>query len=272
MERAPRSCILCGSRKREPLMEKGSWRVYRCASCGLGFLDPRPSEKEVKDLYCEKYFADQYDMGIEPNTSKFEKRLSQESHRLHFFCGIKKKGRVLDIGCGNAYFLAACRNKGYEVYGLDISDWAARYATQKLGIPVVIGKSRTVELPPHNFDIITMWHFLEHTRNPHKTVLEAKKWLKEDGILIIDVPNYESTDAQKNWGNWVGWQLPYHFYHFTPKTLKDLAEKCGLRAIKTKNYHSETIKISLKRIPIVGLFARLIAKMYSGTSIAMIFR
>lgn len=272
MEDAPKVCILCNSRDREPIIKKNQWQVYRCASCGLGFLDPRPSKKDLETLYTEKYFADQYDTGIEPDTPEFKRRLSQESHRIRFFSNIKQRGRVLDIGCGNGYFLAACQNRDYDVQGLDISDWAVQYATQKLGLSVKTGEINTVKLPSHSFDIITMWHFLEHTKNPLQTLLEVKNWLKKDGILVIDVPNYESTDALKNWGNWVGWQLPYHLYHFTPQTLKDLVGKCGFRVIKKKDYHSETIKMSLKGIPVVGLFARLIAKMYSGTSIAMVFR
>ena len=270
MEKAPEYCILCGARDREALIKMDSWNVYKCSSCGLGFLDPRPTEEDIAKLYskeyCEKYFIE----GGKPNSAEFKKRLSLETHRIRFFKGIKGKGRVLDIGCGYGYFLAACRNHGYDVQGLDISGWASQHATEKLDLPITLGLIDEVELPHQSFDIITMWHFLEHTPNPRKAILKARDWLKNDGVLIIDVPNYEGTDARKNWKEWVGWSVPYHLYHFTPQTLKQLLLVCGFHVVKTKNYHSDTVKKSLKRIPLVSIFARLISRMFSGHSIAVV--
>jgi predicted RNA binding protein YcfA (HicA-like mRNA interferase family) len=88
--------------------------------------------------------------------------------------------------------------------------------------------------------------------------------------LIVDVPNYEGTDAQKMWNDWSGWSLPYHLYHFTPDALVSMLESHGFKIIRTKNYHSEYIKDKLRQIPVISLFARLIAKRYSGTSFAVV--
>jgi 2-polyprenyl-3-methyl-5-hydroxy-6-metoxy-1,4-benzoquinol methylase len=115
----------------------------------------------------------------------------------------KARGRLPDIGCGNGYFMALCRSKGYEVQGIDVSKWAATYATEALGITVHIGQIDDVELPRGQFDIITMWHSLEHTRNPRYTIEKAKGWLKADGILAIEVPNYEGRDARSYGQDWV---------------------------------------------------------------------
>jgi len=231
-----------------------------------------PSKQEIQSLYDQDYFAQEYGPGIDPDSPEFEKRLSLEGHRVRFFKRTKRKGRVLDIGCGNSYFLTACRKEGYDVHGLDISDWAVQYATVKLGISVAAGEFGEVAFPPHSFDVITMWHFLEHTRDPRHVMMKAREWLKEDGILIIDVPNYEGTDAQKNWQNWVGWKLPYHLFHFTPATIKALASMYGFGLVKSKDYHSETIKAALRRTPVLRPFARLIARIYSGTSIAVLLK
>jgi SAM-dependent methyltransferase len=271
MEKAPEFCILCGSRDREALIKMDSWHVYKCSSCGLGFLDPRPSKEDIAKLYDKDYCEDQFTEGGEVGSPEFKKRLSLETHRIRFFKGIKGKGKVLDVGCGYGYFLAACRTMyGYDVHGLDVSGWAAHYAAEKLGLSVTFGDIDTVNLPPNSYDVITMWHFLEHTRDPRETILKAMDLLKKDGILVIDVPNYDGTDARKNWDNWIGWQPPYHFYHFTPHTLKKLVSLCGLSVLKAKDYHSETVKVSLKRIPVVSIFARLISRMYSGHSIAVV--
>ena len=271
MERAPSSCMLCGDKERKLLVKNEPWYIYGCASCGLGFLDPRPSKEDIAKLYDKEYCEDQFVEGGGVGSPEFMKRLSLETHRVRFFRGLKRKGKILDIGCGYGYFLAACRTiYGYDVHGLDVSEWAAHYAAERLGLSVTVGEIETVKLPPNSYDIITMWLFLEHTRDPREAILKAMDLLKKDGILVIDVPNYDGTDARKDWGNWVGWQPPYHFYHFTPHTLKRLLKLCGLCVLKAKDYHSETVKVTLKRIPVVSIFARLISKMYSGHSLAVV--
>lgn len=270
MERAPETCILCQIPERELLIEKDGWKVYRCPACGLGFLDPRPPESEIERLYQSKYFSERYDEGIDPASSRYRKRLSGEQHRTRFIKSVKRSGHLLDIGCGYGYFLDACRRAGYKVHGLDVSEWAVRYAVEKLGLSITTGKICDIIFPPKSFDIITMWHSLEHTPDPHMALQKAKSWLKQDGILVIDVPNYEGTDAQKKWQEWDGWSLPYHFWHFTFKSLRLLLKQYGFKIIKYKDYHSDVVKAKFKRIPIISLFARMIAKMYSGTSVAVV--
>lgn len=255
---------------RDLLIEKDGWKVHRCPACGLGFLDPRPSEGEIERLYQSEYFSDQYDEGLDPASSAYRKRLSGEQHRVKFVKSIKRSGTLLDIGCGYGYFLDACRRAGYQVHGLDVSDWAVRYAVETLGLAITTGKIGDIIFPPQSYDIITMWHSLEHTPDPQMVLQKAKSWLKPQGILVIDVPNYEGTDAQKLWQQWNGWQLPYHFWHFTLKSLGLLLKQYGFKIVKYKDYHSDVVKAKYKPIPIVGLFARMIAKMYSGTSVAVV--
>ena len=265
-------CHLCGQSGKEKIFSENEWHVYKCTSCGLGLLDPLPSDEEIAKLYNEEYCKEQFVEGGEIGSEDFKKRLRNEKHRVQLFNRIIKKGKVLDIGCGYGYFLAACRENGYEVQGLDISDWSAEYTRKKLNIPVFIGSLDKLKTERHSFDVITMWHFLEHTRNPRQILLQAKELLKEKGLLVVEVPNYAGTDAQRSWDNWVGWQLPYHFYHFTQENLTALLSQVGFEVIKTKDYHSETIKMALQSVPLVKYFSRIIAKMYSGHSIAMVAR
>ncbi|MEJ2170234.1 MAG: hypothetical protein P8X90_32435, partial [Desulfobacterales bacterium] len=75
MERAPEICILCQTSEREILIQTENWIVYRCRTCGLDFLDPRPSESEIEDLYQSDYFSEQYDGGIDPESSQYKQRL-----------------------------------------------------------------------------------------------------------------------------------------------------------------------------------------------------
>ena len=270
MERAAAKCILCNRSERSLLFQQGDWSVYRCDGCGLGFLDPRPDSDELNELYRSDYFQSHYDKGLKVESPEMKRRLSQETHRIRFFKKGKRQGRLLDIGCGMGYFLLACRRCGYDVEGMDISTDSAAYVREELKIPVSVETIDGVDYPPASFDIITMWHFLEHTREPVKYLEKARLWLKPDGILVVDVPNYMGTDARKMWNRWPQWSLPYHFYHFTPETLNQLLAKQGFRTIRHKNYLSEYVKESLDRTIFLKPVSRLIARFYSGHSFAVV--
>ena len=269
MENGPTNCILCGSRKTELLIEVDNWKIMRCSECGLGILDPRPSPDEIKKLYSGHYFSDHYDQGLKIDSKRFERRIRSETHRINFFKRLKREGRVLDIGCGYGYFLYACRLFGYNVHGLEVSEWAYRYGSEKLKLPVSLGDIEDVHFEAKSFDVITMWHFLEHTFDPRRYIRRASEWLRRDGILIVDVPNYRGTDAMKTWNTWQGWDVPFHLYHFTPETLKRILIKFGFRPIKSKDYVSEYVKDRLNRSIHISSLSRFIAGFFSGHSIAI---
>jgi len=270
MERAEKRCILCDSPERSILFQQGEWSVYRCDGCGLGLLDPRPDPEELNELYSSGYFDSHYDAGLKIDSPEMARRLSQEKHRIRFFHGVKTSGKLLDIGCGMGYFLHACRLAGYDVEGMDISHDSAAYVINTLGIPVTVGVVDDVEYPPESFDIVTMWHFLEHARQPVQYLQKVRRWLKPDGILVVDVPNYQGTDAQKMWDSWAGWSLPYHFYHFTPDTQRQLLAKYGFDTVRSKNYLSEYVKEKLDRTIFMRPFSRMIARCYSGHSYVVV--
>ncbi len=271
-ETLPDPCAVCGSDRGTPLIRRKEWRVLACTGCGLGILSPRPSEEALQKLYEAEYFKDQYDDGLDPSSAAFQKRIRSEDHRIRFVQKAASSGKILDMGCGYGYFPAAARMAGFSVTGYEIAEWAARYAQERLQLPVVQAPLSPRLFAPGSFDVISMWHFLEHTADVNFTITTAAGWLKQEGALVIDVPNYEGTDARKNGADWVGWQLPYHLYHFSPESLRRLLEKHGFSIRFSKTYHSETIKNRLRRLPVIGWAARPIAKFYSGTSIAVIAR
>jgi SAM-dependent methyltransferase len=270
MEWAPGECVLCGGTDRVLLLREGEWTVHKCTGCGLGVLDPRPDPGELGQLYRESYFVSHYENVLPPGSGGMRRRLSQERHRVDFFRRYKSAGKVLDIGSGRGYFLEACRLHGYDVVGFDVSDDAAASVRDTLGIAVKTGEMREDLFEPGSLDLVTMWHALEHTSDPRVPLRFAWKWLSPDGILVVDVPNHESTDARRIGNAWDGWSLPYHFFHFTPSSLEGLLARCGFQVLGSKTYHSEYIKERLKRVPLLGLLARPIAKLYTGTSVAFV--
>jgi 2-polyprenyl-3-methyl-5-hydroxy-6-metoxy-1,4-benzoquinol methylase len=268
-ENGPAGCIICGSSRRSALLKSGRWVVMRCDGCGLGFLDPRLSSDEIAELYKSEYFAARYDGGLDPSSDKFAKRISGESHRVRFVRRLARSGSLLDIGCGYGYFLHACMQAGFKVKGLDVSDWAADYARDTLGIDVALGEAAEDVFEPETFDVICMWHSLEHTTDPHRALRASSIWLKPGGLFVVDVPNYQSTDARRIGKEWDGWSIPYHFWHFTPETITRLLDMHGFRVVHSKTYHSEWVKKTLARTIVLKPVARLISKIYSGTSVAV---
>jgi 2-polyprenyl-3-methyl-5-hydroxy-6-metoxy-1,4-benzoquinol methylase len=226
----------------------------------------------LQDLYNQAYFASHYNEELKPDSDQMIRRLSQESHRLRFFHPYKKTGRILDIGCGRGYFLLACRKHNYEVEGIDISVAAAAYVRSTLNIPVHVGPINEITLADRAYDAVTMWHSLEHTTDPHAYIQRARRWLKEDGILVVDVPNHEGYDALKMGSNWSQWDLPFHYFHFTPRSLAVLLEKHGFEIVRRKSYLSEHVKEKLQKAALPAALARIIARLYTGGSYAVVAR
>lgn len=272
MEQASPACIVCGCAERTRLVEKQGWTVYKCAGCGLGVLDPRPDPEELGRLYEKGYFDSHYSERLKADSPAMQRRLSQQSHRLRFFRRLKRKGLVVDVGCGMGYFLYAAKRAGYGVRGVDLSDWAASYITGELQIPVSIGPIDEIVLGEGTVDVLTLWHSLEHMRHPRESLNRMAGWLKPEGLLVIEVPNHEGTDAVKMAADWPDWDLPYHLYHFSPKSLHMLLAAAGFEVIREKTYLSEHVRRRLEALFVPGFLARLIATFYSGSGYAVIAR
>lgn len=272
MTRTPPACVICGGRLAALLHEDSRWRVIQCECCGLGMLDPRPDAEEMALLYDRAYFDGHYAGELTAGSEALVRRLRQEDHRLRFFKRFKKKGRLLDIGCGRGYFLLAGSEKGYAVEGFDVSNAAAGHIREAFGIPVHVGDIRFFDLPQKSFDIITFWHSLEHALDPAVYVQAANRWLADDGILVIDVPNVEGYDARHYGRNWAHWDLPFHYVHFTPASLRRLLERHGFEVVRQKTYLSDYVKEKLQKRGWPSTVARIVAKCYTGGSLAVIAR
>ncbi|WP_291103606.1 MULTISPECIES: class I SAM-dependent methyltransferase [unclassified Flavobacterium] len=151
------------------------------------------------------------------------------------------KGKILDIGAGTGDFLAVAKKDGWQIIGVEPSEKAKTIAKNK-GVSFV---KLTSELENNSFDVISMWHVLEHVPDLDKQIKELKRLLKPTGTLIIAVPNFKSFDA-KHYGNfWAAYDVPIHFWHFSKTAIKLLFEKEEMQLEKVLPMKFDSFYVSL---------------------------
>ena len=245
-------CDLCGSSNHIFLFKgkdylhniSGEFNIVKCCNCGLVFINPQPSQKELEKYYPKKYFTHNL---IKNNFKEEIRKIIYKTYnkdnnlflKLLFFPyhnlrGIpyKKNGKVLDFGCGNGRFLLDCKNIGWDVYGIEPDKKAAEIA-KKTGIKM-FNTLKKANFKNIFFNTITFWNSLEHLSNPIETLIEAKKNLKKNGDLIIEIPNIDSFAFRFFKYKWHNLDAPRHLYHFSFSTIKKICDRVGFKIIKIK--------------------------------------
>lgn len=151
------------------------------------------------------------------------------------------KGAILDIGAGTGDFLAVAKQNGWKTTGIEPSPKAKSIAISK-GISFV---ENTTELANHSFDVITMWHVLEHVPDLDFQIRELKRLLKPTGTLIVAVPNFKSFDAKHYGKFWAAYDVPIHFWHFSKKAIELLFAKENMKLKKVLPMKFDSFYVSL---------------------------
>lgn len=142
------------------------------------------------------------------------------------------KGKLLDVGCGTGAFLQSCKGDGWQIAGVEADEKVRILTQEKLEIQIAqdLSEIHTSE----SFNIITLWHVLEHIPNLNDTIKQLSLLLAPNGTLVIAVPNSNSYDASYFKEYWAAYDVPRHLYHFTPHTIQKLFNKYNLRLIETR--------------------------------------
>ena len=221
------NCNICGSDEYRLFREIDGCRLVRCRLCGLVYVNPRRTRWETGDEYSASYHIERL-LGYEPGTEEeIEKEIGKNIGRAEEIvreCGMG--GRLLDVGCGAGFFIACLRRYGWEVEGVDVSEWAARFAREKLGLSVFTGRVEDIDFD-RRFDVITLFHLLEHLPDPLGTLKKIGVLMAPDGTLVVKGPNLAGFDRIWHGKDWRGYDIPFHLYDFTPKTYQIMLEKAG---------------------------------------------
>ena len=247
-----RNCPVCQKNIFETYLEvqdytvsQKKFQIENCKSCGFKFTNPRPDQYEIGEYYkAESYIS-------HTNTSKG--LIAQIYHAVRKYTLKSKlniindlyleKGKLLDVGCGTGMFLNEARKNGWKVNGVE-PDLGAREIAEKIN-KITIKTEVLTSFYQEQFNVITMWHVLEHINLLNETIDWLKERLSENGALIIAVPNYESKDAEIYQAQWAAYDVPRHLYHFSQKSIKQLFDQKGFRLEKTLPMKFDSFYVSM---------------------------
>ena len=250
-------CPLCSHRGWSPVLEApdptpdtgGLWfAVVRCDRCGLCFTNPRPGLESIGNFYSPDY-----------RPHRRPSQLRRPLRRWYPLAYLKGKpperralpwhgqGRLLDFGCGGGSFIARMAEQGWQVIGLDASVGAVRKIQEELGLKALVGTLPHPELSAGSFDVVTMWHSLEHVHEPLRILREAYQLLVPGGRLLIAVPNIDGWPFRWFGRSWFGLDVPRHLTHFTPASLRLMLECSGFRVDQLRMLrHSDWLRSSAR--------------------------
>ncbi len=222
-------CPICGRERYRVRYDLSEGRVVECRGCGLLMTYPQPPESETYGLYGQDRFCRQQDPegpGFDQVT--FEKCwIAGSRERLAELEQLVCPGRLLDVGAGTGVFLAEARSRGWQVEGLELNRWACEYAERHFCLKLQNLPFEASEFRSGSFDVVTLWHVLEHLRRPGDALRRCRGLLRPGGVLAVEVPNVASGPARRQGPRWRHLVPEQHLFHFSPETLTALAEGVG---------------------------------------------
>ena len=270
------NCPICSGNKFKPFIScvdytvsRETFQVVQCEACGFRFTNPRPAENEIGKYYeSEEYISHSgtsrgvvnkiYGMvrnhTIKQKVKLINKQIPNPKSQIR---------NALDIGCGTGEFLNTCKQNGWNVTGIEPSEVARKHAKENFGIEPLTPE-KLFEISEKKFNVITMWHVLEHVHQLHKTIEQINKLLIDDGALIVAVPNCNSFDAKKYREHWAAWDLPRHIYHFTKKDIEKLFLRFGFKLQQVLPMKFDSYYVSLLSEKYKTGSSNLMAGFFSG--------
>ena len=207
---------------------EGELLVVRCPSCSLVYLGNPPPEERLYDGY---YSSSDPDPGLyraDSSDPHLRELYAINSQRLARLGRIMPAGRLLDIGCGRGQFLKSAREQGYETRGIDVSERAVAYAREHFGLRCDVRPLEEVAASDERFDLVTLWHVLEHFVNPVEALGQIRRMLRPGGLCVVEVPNLRSLKFMLSGSRWEGGNHPlYHRTFFTSPGLRQMLVRCG---------------------------------------------
>ena len=244
-------CPWCGSKNaqlhielKDLFLTQEPFKILECKDCGLLYTTPRPNKDEIGKYYqSNEYYSHQENKeGFIP---KIYEKVKSINLRNKYKIATEKttRGKILDIGCGVGDFLHTMEQQGWECTGVEPSEDAKAIAKKRIKGQLLSSEEQE-NLSDGSFDVITMWHVLEHVNALRWQVQQLYRLCKPGGRIIIALPNYKSYDGQYYKAAWAAYDVPRHLNHFNEETIVKIFEESHLKHIKTEKLRWDAYYIS----------------------------
>jgi len=241
----PRKCWLCGrvcqvlgeGLRDQRFGAPGTYEIMTCPHCGLEQTWPRPTAQELRGLY-ERF----YNAGVAGAYQSVRERfLASGWYRLWLrwdgdpaFHQRRGAGRLLDLGCNEGRSLSLYAANGFAAEGLEINEKAAALARRR-GFPVYTGTLEEFN-PVEPYAVVVLANVLEHAPDPVAMLAQVRRLLGPGGEVWISCPNTRRQRLRVFGRAWINWHVPYHLWHFSPRTLEEVLARAGLRLTEVKSF------------------------------------
>jgi 2-polyprenyl-3-methyl-5-hydroxy-6-metoxy-1,4-benzoquinol methylase len=260
-----KKCPWCGSENnklhlklKDEFLTKEAFEIFECKDCGLLFTEPRPDEEHIGAYYqSENYYSHQENKsGFIPKIYEMVKTINLKN-KCNMATKGMKAGKVLDIGSGVGDFLHTLETQGWETTGIEPSDDAKAIAKKRMKAQLY-SPEEIDQLSNESFDLITMWHVLEHVDDLKTEIAHLQRLLKKGGRLVLALPNFKSHDAQYYKEHWAAYDVPRHLNHFCKTSIDNIFKHSDLNCIETQKLGWDAYYISF------------MSEQYKGRSMALV--
>lgn len=234
-----KKCPWCDSEKtqmhlwvKDYFLTREAFEIHECLKCGLLFTEPRPDSNHIGKYYqSEEYYSHQENKsGFIPKIYESVKKVNLKHKRKLASKGMKV-GTMLEIGCGAGDFLHEMEQKGWNCTGIEPSKEAKAIAKNRVKANI-LNPEDLATLKDESFDLITMWHVLEHVDNLKDEVRHLQRLLKKGGRLVLALPNFKSADAEYYREYWAAYDVPRHLNHFGRESINNIFKTTKLQLKK----------------------------------------
>ena len=212
---------------------------------------PRPTKEELPTYYDSENYTSHNDKSagivsfcyriIKSISTSRKIRIGQNSLSKNT---PQNKPRLLDVGCGTGDFLYSCFKKGWQINGIENNKNAKNNSRTEVS-SFIFDDFEFLKSQPERFDIITMWHSLEHIIDLKQTIVDMKKLLTNKGVIVVACPNHKSFDAIFYKESWAAYDLPRHLWHFDKDSISKLFVEHNMQLTKTLPMYWDSFYISI---------------------------
>lgn len=245
-------------------ISKETFTIGSCSSCGLLYTYNAPSVDKIAPYYASQDYISHSDTRQGLIANLYHKvRGIMLARKANLVSTYHKSGRLLDVGCGTGYFAKFMMGREYDVTGVEIDDTARNYGIKNFGITAhstdFIEKNNN-----QTFDVITLWHVLEHIYELTPYMQRFHAMLNPGGHLVIAVPNHRSLDANEFNDFWAAYDVPRHLWHFDVVSMSKLAAKTQFEIIHKEHMPFDPFYNSMLSAGYKGSFSKLITGFMVG--------